>query len=108
MLSYLQGYPVSGGGYPRAAPVMGYPGGGGGYPGAPVQQGYPGFVASPLIQPLVDPGVVAWFRAVDTDNSGQITALELKRALSNGNWTNFREEACRLMIGNASIIYSFI
>jgi Ca2+-binding EF-hand superfamily protein len=35
---------------------------------------------------------------VDQDNSGQITASELKRALVNGNWSNFSEEACRLMI----------
>jgi hypothetical protein len=31
--------------------------------------------------------------------SGQIDAKELQRALVNGNWSNFSEEACRLMIG---------
>jgi hypothetical protein len=30
--------------------------------------------------------------------SGQIDAKELQRALVNGNWSNFSEEACRLMI----------
>ncbi len=39
------------------------------------------------------------------DNSGQITAPELQRALVNGNWSNFSEEACRLMIGNDCYIY---
>jgi hypothetical protein len=49
----------------------------------------------------VDPTIASWFRAVDQDNSGQITAAELKRALVNGNWSNFSEEACKLMIGNS-------
>jgi len=31
--------------------------------------------------------------------SGQIDAKELQRALVNGNWSNFSEEACRIMIG---------
>jgi hypothetical protein len=47
----------------------------------------------------VNPNIASWFRAVDQDNSGQITASELKRALVNGNWSNFSEEACKLMIG---------
>lgn len=47
----------------------------------------------------INPNVASWFRAVDQDNSGQITASELKRALVNGNWSNFSEEACKLMIG---------
>ena len=33
--------------------------------------------------------------------SGQIDAKELQRALVNGNWSNFSEEACRMMIGNS-------
>jgi len=43
--------------------------------------------------------VAAWFHAVDQDKSGQITAAELQRALVNGNWSHFSEEACRMMIG---------
>jgi len=99
------GYP---GGYPGSAPQQsGYPGSApqqGGYPGAPPQQGYPGAAAppptgySPYGQPAINPNIASWFRAVDQDNSGQITASELKRALVNGNWSNFSEEACKLMI----------
>ncbi len=47
----------------------------------------------------VDPNVAAWFNAVDQDRSGSITAPELQRALVNGNWSHFSEEACRMMIG---------
>ena len=50
-------------------------------------------------QPPVDPQVQQWFNAVDQDRSGQITAGELSKALVNGNWSNFSEEACRMMIG---------
>jgi len=44
--------------------------------------------------------VYSWFVAVDTDRSGQISAMELQSALTNGNWSNFNAETCRLMIGN--------
>ena len=114
------------GGYPgggAAPPPSGYPGApnapSGGYPGAPQQQGgYPGTApqsgyggAPPPAQnnysgtggygqqPAVDPSVAQWFSAVDTDRSGQISAQELQRALVNGNWSHFSEEACRMMIG---------
>jgi len=42
--------------------------------------------------------VAQWFNAVDQDKSGQITAPELAKALVNGNWSHFSEEACRMMI----------
>lgn len=89
------GYPqqrpsAPGGGYPGAAPPPGAPGAPGGYPG-----GYPG-----APQPQVDPNTAQWFHAVDQDKSGQITAPELQKALVNGNWSHFSEEACRMMIGN--------
>ncbi len=58
--------------------------------------GYGGY-APP--QPQVNPQIAQWFNAVDQDRSGQITADELKKALVNGNWSNFSEEACRMMIG---------
>merc|ERR1712004_97740 len=59
--------------------------GGGGYP--------PGGPGSGL-----DPQVQQWFNAVDQDRSGQIDFKELQRALVNGNWSNFSEEACRMMV----------
>lgn len=39
-----------------------------------------------------------WFNTVDKDRSGQIDAKELQKALVNGNWSNFSEEACIMMI----------
>jgi len=98
--------------YPGSAPP---PGGYGGQPqhggyGAPPGGGYrpqqhQGYGAPPG-QPYggqpgyggVDPQVAQWFNAVDADRSGQIDAKELQRALVNGNWSNFSEEACRMMI----------
>ena len=68
------------GGYPPPA--------GGGYP-APGGPGY------------VDPQVMAWFQAVDTDRSGFISALELRQALTNSNYSHFNDEACRLMISKS-------
>merc|ERR1719290_739694 len=103
MSGYPGGYPTQGGGYPGSAPPAsgGYPGQAprpaGGYPGsAPPQGGYPGY-GTPQ-QPAVDPQVQQWFNAVDSDRSGQIEAKELQKALVNGNWSNFSEEACRMMI----------
>ena len=46
----------------------------------------------------MDPQVQQWFSAVDQDRSGQIDYKELQRALVNGNWSNFSEEACRMMV----------
>ena len=43
-----------------------------------------------------------WFVTVDTDKSGQITAMELQQALTNGNWSHFNPETCRLMIGESA------
>jgi len=108
------GYPgAPGGGYPGGQPVghnpyqqgapaggpAGYggapPGGPAGYGGAP-PGGPAGYGVPP--QPQVDPNIAQWFQAVDTDKSGHITASELQRALVNGNWSHFSEEACRMMI----------
>jgi len=88
-----------GGGYGGAAPPGGGYGGaappGGGYGGAaPPGGGYGGYQQ----QPQVRPEIMQWFQAVDTDRSGQITTKELQQALTNGNWSNFSEEACRMMI----------
>ena len=38
------------------------------------------------------------FSKVDSNRSGDITADELQRALSNGTWTSFNPETVRLMI----------
>lgn len=47
----------------------------------------------------VNPQVQQWFRAVDKDQSGEITAKELKAALVNAQGQTFSETACNLMIG---------
>ena len=39
------------------------------------------------------------FQSVDADKSGQISAVELREALVNSNWSHFNEETCRLLIG---------
>ncbi|KAK9759496.1 hypothetical protein K7432_017464 [Basidiobolus ranarum] len=49
-------------------------------------------------QPSADHRLQAWFQAVDTDKSGDITAEELQHALKNGDWSNFNLETVRLMI----------
>ena len=49
--------------------------------------------------PGMDPAVYSWFIAVDADRSGSISATELQQALTNGNWSHFNQETCRLMIG---------
>jgi len=94
--------PPAQGGYQGGPQPGGYPGGGaqsqgyrpaapGGYQGAPPGGSYPG-------GQQVDPQIAQWFSAVDQDRSGQIEAKELQRALVNGNWSHFSEEACRMMI----------
>ena len=49
-----------------------------------------------------------WFVTVDTDKSGQITAMELQQALTNGNWSHFNPETCRLMIGECCTMLSLV
>jgi len=101
------GYPGQQGGYPGSAPPAagGYPGVPGAGGSAPPPSGYHppggyGGTAPPPYggQPQVDPQTAQWFNAVDSDKSGQISAGELQKALVNGNWSNFSEEACRMMI----------
>ena len=45
---------------------------------------------------------------MDLDRSGEITAAELKQALINGNWSQFNDETCRLMISKKDKIYYHI
>src|SRR4051794_39392180 len=47
----------------------------------------------------LQPNLQQIFQGVDRDRSGRISADELQRALSNGTWTPFNPETCRLMIG---------
>ncbi|XP_028405920.1 programmed cell death protein 6-like [Dendronephthya gigantea] len=110
---YQPGYqrqpgPTAPGGYGQGFPAaQGYqqrPPGHQGMQGYPAQPGYPtgpppglphGMPAPP---PGADPTLWNWFITVDVDKSGEITAIELKQALINGNWTQFNDETCRLMI----------
>lgn len=100
--NYGQGYGAPPGGAPGygAPPAAGAPGAYGappaGYGAPPGMAGPPGMMPG---QPPVDPQVQQWFMSVDTDRSGQISAVELQRALVNANWTTFNQETCRLMIG---------
>ena len=72
-----------------------------GYGGPPQQP--PPASGPPGCPPGVDPSVYGWFLAVDADNSGQITAMELQQALTNSNWSHFNAETCRLMIGKIQL-----
>ncbi|EPB86878.1 hypothetical protein HMPREF1544_06304 [Mucor circinelloides 1006PhL] len=48
--------------------------------------------------PGVDQQLYSWFKAVDTDGSGQLSADELQKALINGDWSPFNIETVRLMV----------
>ncbi len=43
--------------------------------------------------------ILHMLQAVDKDHSGKITAIELREALVNSNWSHFNAETCRLLIG---------
>ncbi|SAL99747.1 hypothetical protein [Absidia glauca] len=45
-----------------------------------------------------NPQLWTWFKAVDTDGSGQLTVHELQRALVNGDWSPFNIETVRTMV----------
>lgn len=53
----------------------------------------------------ISPQVQQWFAAVDKDQSGFISAAELKSALVNAQGQNFSDSACLLMIGMSRYIY---
>ncbi|RVE54874.1 hypothetical protein evm_000641 [Chilo suppressalis] len=79
-------------------PGYGQPGYGGQPQGGGLEMGhgpYPSVGDSGNIAPQVQ----QWFRAVDKDQSGQISAIELKSALVNAQGKTFSETACNLMIG---------
>jgi Ca2+-binding EF-hand superfamily protein len=52
----------------------------------------------PPPQSGADQQLMSWFKAVDTDGSGQLSADELQRALINGDWSPFNIETVRLMV----------
>ncbi|XP_037295688.1 peflin [Manduca sexta] len=83
-MAYNQGYgqPAYGGQMPQGQLEIGH---------GP----YPSIGAGGTIAPQVQ----QWFRAVDKDQSGFITALELRTALVNAEGQHFSEMACNLMIG---------
>ncbi|XP_077979531.1 sorcin-like isoform X2 [Glandiceps talaboti] len=87
-----QGYgaPPPQSGYGGYNPQSGYGGG---------QPGYGGYGGGPPAPPGVDPQLWSWFKVVDVDGNGKITADELRQVLLNGNWSPFNSETCRLMIG---------
>ncbi|KAG1867011.1 hypothetical protein C8R48DRAFT_772201 [Suillus tomentosus] len=71
------------------SPYGGY-GGPGGFSSGMAQAGLP---------PGADPQLWSWFSAVDTDRSGAISAIELERALINGDWTPFDLDTVKLLMG---------
>ena len=86
-MSYPRQQQHAGGGYPQQQGV------GGGYP----RQGY-GQSGGGGYGQQQQTDLHSWFRSVDRDGSGQISALELQAALINGNMTKFSEETCKMMI----------
>ncbi|KNZ59314.1 uncharacterized protein VP01_1760g4 [Puccinia sorghi] len=46
----------------------------------------------------IDPQLRQWFGAVDADNSGNITALELQQALVNGDWSPFDLDTVKMLM----------
>ncbi|KAI8970600.1 hypothetical protein BDB01DRAFT_814828 [Pilobolus umbonatus] len=77
---YNPGY-SSGGGYKSPS------GGGGG-----------NYYAPGRCPPGADPQLWAWFTAVDSDHSGQLSVNELQHALVNGDWSPFNIETVRTMV----------
>ncbi|PFH47110.1 hypothetical protein AMATHDRAFT_68429 [Amanita thiersii Skay4041] len=81
-------------------------GGYGGPPGPPPYGGAPsgyggGFtthVGLPPPPPGADPQLWSYFTTVDHDRSGAITAVELERALVNGDWTPFDLDTVKLLM----------
>ncbi|KAI9032633.1 hypothetical protein CLU79DRAFT_727211 [Phycomyces nitens] len=66
----------------------------------PQNQQSPTYAQRPISQgrPAQDNHLVDWFRAVDTDGSGELTVEELQRALVNGDWSPFNIETVRMMV----------
>ncbi|KAH8930472.1 EF-hand [Atractiella rhizophila] len=82
-----------GGGYgpPSGGPP---PHQGGGYP----PQGHSGRPPAPPPAGDHDPNLYGWFKAVDHDRSGHISAQELQQALVNGDWSPFDLDTVKLLM----------
>ncbi|MBW0491429.1 hypothetical protein O181_031144 [Austropuccinia psidii MF-1] len=46
----------------------------------------------------IDPQLRQWFGAVDRDNSGNISAIELQQALVNGDWSPFDLDTVKMLM----------
>ncbi|OAV99061.1 hypothetical protein PTTG_02401 [Puccinia triticina 1-1 BBBD Race 1] len=80
----------SGGHHSQAPPPGGPP------PGNPQPSGGSFRPRPPTVR--IDPQLRQWFAAVDSDNSGNITALELQQALVNGDWTAFDLDTVKMLM----------
>ncbi|KAJ2687405.1 hypothetical protein IWW39_002934 [Coemansia spiralis] len=85
------------GGYARPPPQQQQ--GGYGRPPPPPQQQGAGYGNAGAQQGGNFQQLQYWFRAVDSDGSGQLDAGELQQALVNGDWSRFSMDTVRLMIG---------
>lgn len=92
---YSGGYGGSSDGY-GAASGGGY--GGGGYVGYAEPGGFAPTRGHHGPPPGADPQLWAWFTAVDTDRSGQISIHELQKALINGDWTPFDLDTVKMLM----------
>jgi len=79
----------------------GYGPGPGYNPGPPPANRAPGGFAPQYARPPphgADPQLWSWFSSVDVDGSGAITAIELEKALINGDWTPFDLDTVKLLM----------
>ncbi|KAG9312249.1 hypothetical protein JVU11DRAFT_7551 [Chiua virens] len=62
--------------------------------------GYPVASGPPMLAmpPDADPQLWKWFHGVNADRSGEITVVELQRALDNGDWTPFDLDTIKLLM----------
>ncbi|KAN0081463.1 hypothetical protein V8E55_009087 [Tylopilus felleus] len=66
---------------------------------SPVGSTYPMSAGLPLAPPAdADPQLWTWFNGVNTDRSGEITVVELQRALDNGDWAPFDLDTIKLLM----------
>ncbi|KAI8810991.1 hypothetical protein BJ742DRAFT_799436 [Cladochytrium replicatum] len=84
------------------------------HPPAPPPQSYqsPPAVAAPPVGDNFDPNQLRqWFAAVDVNSDHRITAVELQKALLNGNWSEFQPSTVKLLLNtfdrdrNGSLTY---
>jgi len=81
-----------GGGYGQQAPATA--GGAGGYGGGFSSQ----HARHSEIPQGADPQLWNWFKSVDSDRSGAISATELQQALVNGDWSPFDLDTVKLLM----------